>query len=82
MSNLELYELDGCPFCAKVKTKLDELDLDYESHTVPRSHGERTEVKAVSGQTGVPVLVDKENGVEGMPESDDIVEYLEKTYSA
>jgi glutathione S-transferase len=47
---------------------------------VPRSHGERTEVKEVSGQTGVPVLVDKDNGVDAMPESDDIVEYLEETY--
>jgi glutathione S-transferase len=33
-----------------------------------------------SGQTGVPVLVDEEHGVEGMPESDDIVAYLEETY--
>jgi glutathione S-transferase len=81
MPDLELYELDGCPYCAKVINKLDELGLDYESHEVPRSHGERTEVKDVSGQTGVPVLVDNDNGIEGMPESDDIVEYLEKTYA-
>jgi glutathione S-transferase len=80
MANLELYELEGCPYCAKVKSKLDDLDLDYESHVVPRSHAEREEVEAVSGQTGVPVLVDPANDVEGMPESDDIVEYLEETY--
>jgi len=79
---LELYELEGCPYCAKVIKKLEELDLEYESHMVPRSHGERTEVKEVSGQTGVPVLVDTEHGVEGMPESDDIVAYLEETYGA
>ncbi len=81
MSTLELYDLPGCPFCAKVKTKLDELGLEYETHEVPRSHGQRTEVKAVSGQTGVPVLVDPDNGVEGMPESDDIVAYLETHYA-
>ncbi|WP_256296333.1 glutathione S-transferase N-terminal domain-containing protein [Haloarchaeobius salinus] len=81
MSNLELYDLPGCPFCAKVKTKLDELGLEYETHEVPRSHSQRTEVKAVSGQTGVPVLVDPDNGVEGMPESDDIVAYLEEHYA-
>ena len=80
MSNLILYELEGCPFCAKVKSKLDDLDLEYESRMVPRSHDERTEVKEVSGQTGVPVLVDEDNGVEGMHESDDIVAYLERTY--
>ncbi len=80
MSELELYELPGCPFCAKVKTKLDELGLEYESHEVPRSHADRTEVKEVTGQTEVPVLLDHSNGVEGMHESDDIVAYLDETY--
>jgi len=82
MSSLELYELPGCPYCAKVKTKLDELGLEYVSHEVPRSHSERTEVNEVSGQTGVPVLVDPDHDVEGMAESDDIVAYLEETYGA
>ena len=80
MANLELYELKGCPYCAKVTAKLDELGLEYESHMVPRSHAERTEVKEISGQSRVPVLVDKQNGVEGMAESADIVEYLETQY--
>jgi len=78
---LKLYELNGCPYCAKVKRKLDELGLEYESIMVPSSHSKRDEVKEVSGQTGVPVLVDEEHGVEGMPESDDIVKYLEETYA-
>ncbi len=82
MPDLELYELEGCPYCAKVKRKLDELGLDYESHMVPRSHSERNEVEAVSGQTGVPVLIDNDNGIDGMSESDDIVAYLEKTYGS
>lgn len=82
MSNLILYELEGCPYCAKVKTKLDELNLEYEARYVPGSHSERTEVKEVSGQTGVPVLVDPDHDVEGMPESGDIVAYLERTYGA
>ncbi len=81
MASLELYELPGCPYCAKVKAKLDDLDLEYESHVVPRSHADRETVAAVSGQTGVPVLVDPDNGVDGMPESDDIVAYLEATYA-
>jgi len=28
----------------------------------------------------VPVLVDEEQDIDGMPESDDIVTYLEETY--
>lgn len=80
MSDLTLYELEGCPYCAKVKDKLADLDLEYDSVMVPRSHSERTEVEEISGQTGVPVLVDPEHDVDGMPESDDIVAYLEETY--
>ncbi len=80
--SLRLYELPGCPYCAKVKDTLADLDLDYESVEVPSAHSARDEVKEVSGQTGVPVLVDPEHGVEGMPESDDIVAYLEQTYGA
>lgn len=80
MANLTLYELEGCPFCLKVKNKLDELGLEYDSIYVPSAHSERTEVKEVSGQTGVPVLVDPEHDIDAMPESDDIVAYLEKTY--
>lgn len=80
MPSIELYELEGCPFCATVTQKLEELGLDYESHMVSRSHAEREEVKEVSGQTGVPVLVDHNHGVEGLPESSDIIAYLEETY--
>ena len=81
MSDLILYELPGCPYCAKVINKLDELGLEYESREVPRSHSERTEVKEVSGQTGVPVLIDEEHDIDGMPESDDIVAHLDEHYA-
>lgn len=80
MANITLYELPGCPFCIRVIDKLDELGLEYDRIQVPRSHGDRTEVKEVSGQTGVPVIIDEEHGVDGMPESSDIVAYLEETY--
>lgn len=81
MANITLYELPGCPYCAKVIDKFDELGLEYDSIEVPRSHGERTEVEEVSGQTGVPVIVDEKHEVDGMSESDDIVEFLEENYA-
>lgn len=80
MANITLYELPGCPYCAKVIDKLNQLGLEYDSIEVPRSHGDRTEVKDVSGQTGVPVIIDEEHGIDGMSESDDIVTFLEETY--
>lgn len=82
MSTIEVYVLEGCPYCAKVTNKLDDLGLEYDTISVPASHSDRTEVKAVSGQTGVPVLIDHEHGIDGMAESDDIVEYLEATYGS
>ena len=82
MANITLYELPGCPYCMKVADKLDELGLEYDVVEVPRAHGARTEVEEISGQTGVPVIVDEEHGVDGMAESDEIVAYLEETYGA
>lgn len=81
MSDLLLYSLPGCPFCARVKQKLDALDLTYETRTVPGPHSQRTEVKEISGQTNVPVLVDDANGIDALPESSDIIQYLEETYA-
>lgn len=78
---IELYRLSGCPHCAKVETKLDELRLEYEQHDVAPFRFLRSEVKSVSGQSGVPVLVDPDNDISGMAESDDIVAYLERTYA-
>ena len=80
MATITLYELEGCPYCIRVQNKLEELGLNYESRKVPRSHSKRTKVIDVSGQTGVPVIVDREHGVEGMPESEEIIAYLERTY--
>jgi glutathione S-transferase len=75
-----LYQLDGCPYCEKVADRMDELGLDYDSVWVEAMHSDRNEVKRVSGQRGVPVIVDDERGVT-MAESDRIVEYLEKSYA-
>ncbi|MFP9193225.1 glutaredoxin family protein [Natronosalvus vescus] len=80
MAAITLYELPGCPFCASVRSKLDELDLEYDVVEVSAAHSARTEVEEVSGQTGVPVLTDEDHDVHGMAESSDIVGYLEETY--
>ncbi|MFB6140449.1 MAG: glutaredoxin family protein [Halosimplex sp.] len=77
---LTLYQLDGCPYCEKVADRMDDLDLDYESVWVEGLHSKRNEVKEVSGQRGVPVLVDDDRGVT-MAESERILEFLEKSYT-
>jgi len=75
-----LYRLEGCPYCERVVDELDELGVDYESVWVEGLHSKRDEVKRVSGQRQVPVLVDEDRGLT-MAESDRILEYLEESYA-
>jgi glutaredoxin len=77
---ITLYQLDGCPYCEKVADRLDEVGLDYDTEWVEAMHSERNEVKRVSGQRGVPVIVDDETGVT-MAESDRIIEYVDRSYA-
>ena len=77
---LTLYALDGCPYCEKVSEALEDHGIDYETEWVEAMHSERDEVKRLSGQRGVPVLVDDETGVT-MAESDRILEYVNTRYA-
>jgi len=77
---LTLYRLEGCPYCELVVDRLEELDLDYESVWVEGLHSQRDEVKRVSGQRQVPVLVDDEYGAT-MAESERILDFLETSYA-
>ncbi len=72
-----LYQAEWCPYCAHVRNKMTDLLLDYKIINVPRDHGERALVKEVSGQTGIPVMVD---GDVVLDDDDTIIPYLEKKY--
>lgn len=78
--SVTLYQLDGCPYCEKVAERLDELGVEYETIWTEALHSKRNEVKRVSGQRGVPVLVDEDRGVT-MPESERILEFADRTYT-
>lgn len=75
--DLTLYNLRGCPFCRHVKKHLARLGLAYQEIQVPRFRSMRKEVKRLSGQSQVPVLVD--NG-EVIADSRIICEYLTAHY--
>ncbi|SEA09625.1 Glutaredoxin [Haloplanus vescus] len=75
---LTLYALDGCPYCEKAHDALQDHGVDYETVWVEGLHSTRNEVKRVSGQRGVPVVVDDERGVT-MAESANILEYVDRT---
>ena len=77
--SITLFRLEGCPFCEVVADELDDLELDYDSVWVEGRHSHRDEVKRVSGQRVVPVLVDESHGVT-MAESARIIEFLQTSY--
>lgn len=85
---LELYQSEGCPYCAKVREKLSELGISYVIHD-PRLPGDQggdvtnqvTHDELIGGgEDQIPYLVDTERGVT-MYESDDIVDYLKEHYA-
>jgi len=79
--SITLYALDGCPFCETVHDALQEHDVAYDTEWVDALHSQRNEVKRVSGQRIVPVLVDDERGVT-MNESQNIETYIERTLAS
>ncbi|TDX59291.1 glutathione S-transferase family protein [Orenia marismortui] len=76
---IKLYQFQTCPFCIKVRNKLDEMELDYETIEVPKDKAKRTKIKELSGQIKVPVIEDSDGTV--VNDSRKIIEYLEEKYS-
>ncbi len=77
---LELYDMEGCPFCRLVREVLSELDLEVVIYPCPKGGSRfRTQVEKRGGKQQFPYLVDPNTGTE-MYESRDIIHYLFKTY--
>ena len=78
---LELYDIEGSPFCRLVREAMTELDLDAMIYPCPRG-GERFRPRAaeIGGKTQFPLLSDPNTGQQ-MYESLDIVAYLFETYA-
>lgn len=76
---LTLYNMEGSPYCRKVREVLSELDLEYVVRNVPKGSPKRTDLKERGGKVQVPYLIDPNTNAE-MYESDDIVEYLNERY--
>ncbi len=70
----ELYILEHCPYCKKVRNFLDENEIEYTIIDTSEKSNEE-ELIRLGGKRQVPFLVDKEHNVM-MYESDDIIEYI------
>jgi len=78
---LALYHFSGCPFCSMVRANIERLGVDVELRDIFADAQFRDELIEARGRATVPVLrITSPNGEERwMPESRDIVSYLEKT---
>jgi glutaredoxin 3 len=80
---IELYQMEHCPYCAKVRMAMEELDLDFICRNMPKGSPKRELLRKLGGQEQVPFLVDttdNQNPVM-MYESGDIIDYLKEKYS-
>ena len=79
-TNIVLYQAEWCPYCARVRSAMTDMLLDYKVVNVPRDHSERTILQEKFGVTGIPSMTDGE--VKIADDDDAIIAYLEKTYGA
>ncbi len=79
LKRLELFNMEGSPYCRKVREALCELNLEYLVRNVPKGSPQRAELEKRGGKVQVPYLIDPNTDTE-MYESDDIVAYLWRTY--
>ncbi|MCK0538789.1 glutathione S-transferase N-terminal domain-containing protein [Alcanivorax quisquiliarum] len=79
---LELYDMEGCPFCRLVREALTDLDLDAMIYPCPKGGTRfRPLVEKLGGLTQFPFLMDP-NTDEALYESADIIAYLYREYGS
>ena len=80
---LALYHFNGCPFCSMVRSAIDHLGIDVELRDIFENPQYRDDLIKARGRATVPVLrIDSPSGEDRwMPESRDIVNYLETTFA-
>ena len=77
--DLQLYIKNGCPYCHKVLAFMDANGIVLPLHNIDESTADRDRLVEVGGKRQVPCLF-----IDGkaMYESDDIIAYLGKEFSA
>ena len=75
-TGIRLYTGNYCPFCRRVKSELERLDLDYE--VVDADADGRDEVIQLSGQRAIPILT---IGDEVLVDSSRIIRELRRRYA-
>jgi glutaredoxin len=79
---LALYHFNGCPFCSIAREPIERLGVNVELRDIYKDPRHLTDLMAARGRATVPVLrITSPSGEEHwMPESGDIVRYIESNY--
>lgn len=79
--NLALYQTEWCPYCVLVRDTIDKLGIKIELRDIWTEPKHREDLVAARGRATVPVLrCTSSTGDRWMPESRDIVRYLEQRF--
>lgn len=80
---LALYHYNGCPYCSYVRASIERLGVDVEWRDILTMPQHREDLMRARGRATVPVLRITSPNAEDrwMPESRDIVRYLESSYA-
>jgi len=79
--HLSLYKFAGCPYCSRVETAIQDLELDIERRDVRQSADHANALREATGRPTVPVLrTDNGDDTQWLPESADIVRHLYAVY--
>ncbi len=78
-TDIVLYQAEWCPYCARVRSAMTDLLLDYTIVNVPRDRSERTVLQEIFGTTGIPSMVDGD--VKIADDDDAIVKHLRTKYA-
>ena len=81
LTEFTLYDRPNCPCSKRFCRVLFVLFIDYEEIIVPDEKDERDELASVTGQRGIPALVDDELPDGYIADSGDISAYLKDHYN-
>lgn len=78
-TSYELYYMPSCPFCHKVLSVMERQGITLPLRDITRDPEARDTLQRIGGKVQVPCLF-----IDGEPlyESDDIIAYLERTFTA
>lgn len=77
--DLTLYQLPACPFCVKVRRSIKRNGLRIELRSINKNEAYREELISQGGKRTVPCLrIEKDDKVQWMYESNEIINYLQK----